>query len=314
MLAIYGTGAIVPVYLDGLLGAGVAADGIVVVGRREEAARSIATRYGTRAAEIGRETEHHPTSAIVAVTPDALPALTQRALDAGARKILVEKPGALSSGDLSKLHDTVTAAGATAHVVFQRRFLPSVARCRDLINEDGGAVACFFEMTEVEQHVLALGEAQNWPQANFARWGLVNPIHVLDLAVWLVGQPVKLAACREGALSWHPAGATFCGTGRSDTGASLVYLATWGTAGRWRIEVTTRKRRLFLCPLETLDQQLSGSFAVTKVDVSREPAGMKPGFAGLLNDFLASEGPSHLPDLKAAAQLLGTAEQIFGYI
>jgi predicted dehydrogenase len=312
MLAIYGTGAIVPVYLDGLRGAGVAADEIVIVGRREEAARSLAVRYGVRAAEIGRESQYHPTTAIVAATPDALPALTRRALDAGARKILVEKPGALSSGELSKLHDAVAAAGATAHVVFQRRFLPSVVRCRDLIDEDGGAVACFFEMTEVEQHVLSLKETQNWPQENFARWGLVNPIHVLDLAQWLVGRPIQIAPCCDGALSWHPSGATFSGTGRSDTGTVLVYLATWGTAGRWRIEVTTHKRRLFLCPLESLDQQLSGSFAVTKVDVPAEPVGMKPGFAGLLNDFLASDGQS-LPDLKAAAQLLDTAEHIFGY-
>jgi len=313
MLAIYGTGAMVPIYLDGLVGAGIAADEIVVVGRREDAARSIAARYGAHAAQIGHESEHRPTAAIIVVTPSALPALTRRALDAGVRKVLVEKPGALSSGELSKLHDTVTAAGATAHVVFQRRFLPSVVRCRDLIREDGGAVACFFEMTEVEQHVLSLRENQNWPQENFARWGLVNPIHVLDLALWLVGRPVQITPCREGALSWHPSGATFSGTGKSDTGTALVYLATWGTAGRWRIEVTTRKQRLFLCPLETLDQQLSGSFAVTKVDVAAEPAGMKPGFAGLVNDFLASDGPSCLPDLNAAAQLLGTAEHIFGY-
>jgi predicted dehydrogenase len=303
----------VPVYLDGLVGAGVAADQIVVVGRREEAARSIAARYGAHAAEVGREGEHHPTRAIVVVTPNALPALTRRALNAGARKILVEKPGALSSGELSKLHDTVTAAGATANVVFQRRFLPSVARCRDLIREDGGAIACFFEMTEVEQHVLSFREKQNWPPENFTRWALVNPIHVLDLALWLVGLPVQLAPQREGSLPWHPSGATFSGTGKSDTGTALVYLATWGTAGRWRIEVTTHKRRLFLCPLESLDQQLNGSFAVTKVDVPAEPAGMKPGFAGLLNDFLGSDGPSSLPDLKGAAQLLGTAEHIFGY-
>jgi predicted dehydrogenase len=312
MLAIYGTGAVVPAYLDGLRSAGIGGDGIVVVGRREEAARSIAARYGARAAEIGRESEHHPTSAIVAVTPDALPALTRRALDAGARKVLVEKPGALSSDELSKLHDSVLAAGATAHVVFQRRFLPSVARCRDLIDEDGGAVACFFEMTELEKSVLLLKDTQNWRQENFTRWGLVNPIHVLDLALWLVG-PAQFAPRREGALSWHPAGATFSGTGRSETGTALVYLATWGTAGRWRIEVTTRKRRLFLCPLETLDQQISGSFAVTKVDIPAEPAGIKPGFAGLMNDFLGSGGPSRLPDLKATSQLLGAAEHIFGY-
>jgi predicted dehydrogenase len=313
MFAIYGTGAMAPVYLEGLIGSGIAADRIVVVGRRGEAARAVAAHHGAHAAALGCEGEYRPTSAIVAVTPDALPSLTRCALDAGARKLLIEKPGALDSSELSKLHDAVVAAGANAHVVFQRRFLPAVARCQDLIREDGGAIACFFEMTEIEQHVLSFREKQGWPQANFARWGLVNPIHVLDLAVWLVGEPLELEPRREGSLSWHPSGATFSGTSTSNTGAALVYLATWGTAGRWRIEVTTRHRRLFLCPLESLDQQLSGSFAITKVDIPSEPAGAKPGFTALFKEFLASDGPSRLPDLKQTARLLGTAERIFGY-
>jgi predicted dehydrogenase len=313
MFAIYGTGAIVPVYVEGLIGAGIAADQIVVVGRREDAARSIAARYGVHATKIGSEGAHRLTTAIVAVTPDALPALTRRALEAGVRKLLVEKPGALSSTALEQLHDAVETTGATAHMVFQRRFLPSVARCRELIDEDGGAVSCFFDLTEVEEHVRALKGNYHWRDENFTRWGLVNPIHVLDLVQWLVGRPAELAPCRDGRLPWHPSGATFSGTGKSANGTALVYLATWGTAGRWRIEVTTPKRRLFLCPVENLEQQLSGSFSVTKVNLPAEPAEMKPGFRGLIKDFLARGGPDSLPDLKAAAELLKKAEQIFGY-
>ena len=176
VLAIYGTGAIVPVYLEGLLGAGVAADRIVVVGRRLEAAQAVAANHGTHAAGDWRRRLASPRDRDYCGDAGCAPGpyAVARSTPERARS-LSRSPGALSSSELNRLHDAVTAVGATAHVVFQRRFLPSATRCLDLIREDGGAVACYFEVTEIEQHVLLL-RGQNGPQENFARWGLVNPI------------------------------------------------------------------------------------------------------------------------------------------
>jgi predicted dehydrogenase len=312
-LALYGTGDMAASYLDALLHLGTPADTIVVVGRSVEKANILAARYGARAAELGNEAEHAVTLAIVAVTPDALSGVARQALQAGARKLLVEKPGALASSELARLGDALVEAQATGYVAYNRRFYPSAERCRALIREDGGAVACFLEMTEIEGRVLPLRDKQNWSDENLARWGVVNSTHVLDLATWLVGFPTQLSTHRDGRLAWHPSGATFFGTGKSDKGAALVYLATWGAAGRWRIEVTTPKRRLIMCPLEALDQQLKDSFSITRVDVRAEPLGIKPGLDGLLRAFLSGGRNNNLPSLMETAQLLATAEKIFGY-
>jgi predicted dehydrogenase len=313
-LALYGTGDMAASYLDALLHLGNHADAIVVVGRDLEKANILATRYGARAAALGNEAEHAATIAIVAVTPDALSGVARQALQAGARKLLIEKPGALSSSELARLGDALATAQATGYVAYNRRFYPSAERCRALIREDGGAVACFLEMTEIEQRVLLLREKPNWSDENFARWGIVNSTHVLDLATWLVGCPTQLSTHRDGRLAWHPSGATFFGTGKSDAGAALVYLATWGAAGRWRIEVTTPKRRLIMCPLEALDQQIKDSFSITRVDIRAEPSGTKPGLDGLLRAFLSGNRINDLPSLMETVQLLATAEKIFGYV
>jgi predicted dehydrogenase len=314
VLALYGTGDMAVAYLDALAQMGTAADTVVVVGRREEAARGLAARYGTRATRLGGESEYRPAAAIVAVTPDALPAVARQALAAGARRLLIEKPAALSSAELHELQRAVRAANATAHVAFNRRFYPSVERCRELIREDGGVVACFIEVTEVEERALWVHERQHWPAQLLERWGIINSVHVLDLAFSCAGRPTELSTHRKGSLPWHQAGATFYGTGTSESGAALVYLGTWGTAGRWRVEITTDKRRFVLCPLEGLEQQIKNSFAVTKVDLPAEPAGLKPGLAGLVRDFRAAEGPARLPDLEEAAGLLAIAERMFGYV
>jgi predicted dehydrogenase len=312
-LAIYGTGDMAVSYLDALRHLGTPADTIVVVGRDMAKASILAARHGARAAGLGSEAEHAATIAIVAVTPDALSGIARRALQAGTRKLLIEKPGALSSSELAGLGEALVAARAIGYMAYNRRFYPSAERCRALIREDGGALACFFEMTEIEGRVLPLRDKHNWSGANLARWGIVNSTHVLDLATWLVGSPTRLSTHRAGQLAWHPSGATFFGTGESNSGAALVYLATWGTAGRWRIEVTTRKRRLLLSPLEKLDQQLKDSFEVTPVDVPAEAAGIKPGLTGLLREFLSNDEPNVLPSVMESVRLIGTAERIFGY-
>lgn len=313
MIAVYGTGDMAAVYFDVLRALEVASDEVVIVGRSEPSARKLAAAHGACSALLGEEAVLRPDRAIIAVTPDALPTITRHALSVGIRDLLVEKPGALSSVALRALHADVVAAQARAHMVLNRRYLPSVERCRELIEEDGGSVACYFEMTEVEERVLGLKAKGTWPEENWPRWGLINPLHVLDLATWLCGRPAELSPRRQGRLAWHETGATFFGTGRSENGAALVYLATWGTAGRWRIEVTTARRRLFLCPIESLEQQWKNSFATSKVELPSEPAGLKPGFANLLRDFLSPGGPKRLPNLLEAAATLECAERIFGY-
>ena len=133
----------------------------------------------------------------------------------------------------------------------------------------------------------------------------------------VVGEPVELDVRRAGSLPWHPSGATFAGSGRTGDGALFAYGAAWDGAGRWSVEVTTRRRKLVLRPLEELQEQLLGSFALEPVALPGEPAGVKPGLAGQLAAFLSVAGgapadPALCP-LPAAVERLRTASRMLGY-
>ena len=50
----------------------------------------------------------------------------------------------------------------------------------------------------------------------------------------------------------------FSGAGISISGALFSYQANWQSAGRWSVEILTKKNRLILCPLEELKVQKRG--------------------------------------------------------
>jgi predicted dehydrogenase len=303
-------------HLRALIAAGFDPAAILVSGRGRERAETLAGRYGARAAWGGAEAlDEAAPLGVVAVDEPAAPAAVARLVERGARHVLVEKPGALSSADLRELARATT--GASVFVGYNRRFYPSVDRARALIEEDGGPLAVAFEFTEIESRVLADAARRDLGSEVLSRWGAANSLHVIDLAFHLGGAPEELAANRAGSLDWHPAGAVFAGRGRTDRGALFVYLATWSGAGRWAVEVTTRRRRLVLRPLETLQQQARDSFALERVGVEAEPDGVKPGLDGQLRAFLAAardgDADPRLCALDEAIGRIELAERIFGY-
>lgn len=307
---IAGTGRMAEAYVAALRNVGVAAENIVIVSKTADRAAVLARRLGTRHRK-DFDGCHGP--AIVAVTPERTPAVCRDIIAGGAKLLLIEKPGALSSVELLRLAADIKSAGASAFMAMNRRFYNSAAKARELIRADGGAVAFNFEFTDLEAHVLALRSAGVWPEINFARWGLINPIHVIDLAFFLCGFPSEIVTKRSGALEWHPAGSEFCGAGATNSGALFSYWATFSGAGRWRIDLTTRRRRLILLPLESLQQQLSDSFEVTPVELFAEPASQKAGLVQVVRGFLLPDGARQLPTIHDMVGTLALAEQIFGY-
>ena len=53
-------------------------------------------------------------------------------------------------------------------------------------------------------------------------------------------------------MEWHKSASIFSGSGISKKGIIFSYLADWGSAGRWNLELTTKNRRLYFSPLEKL--------------------------------------------------------------
>jgi predicted dehydrogenase len=303
-VVVAGAGPMAGEHVRALLAHGVSREHIIVAARRVHQAEHLAAVYGVRAGALGQVSA---STAIVAVTEDALVPVARALLARGATRMLIEKPGALSSDELRELvsHDGI-------FVAYNRRFYTSVVRARQLVEQDGGAIAATFDFTEIERLVLADAKRRNLPEAVLQRWGLANSLHVIDLAFFLAGDPVELTTERSGSLPWHAAGARFSGSGTTDRDGVFSYLASWDGAGRWNVEVTTRARRLFLQPLEQLREQLRGSFESLPLVVTAATDGVKPGLAGQLAAFLDGDTRS-LCGVAAAVGRLELAERMLGY-
>jgi predicted dehydrogenase len=224
-----------------------------------------------------------PDEAIVAVDVDQLANVTEALIEAGVRRILVEKPGGLNYVEIARVARAAERAAVKVLVGYNRRFYASTRRALEVIAEDGGVSSVVFDFTEVARIVPQLKQAA----AVKAAWGLANSSHVMDLAFFMAGDPVKLECQVGGSLPWHPSAAVFCGFGRTKTGALFSYHADWRAPARWGVDLRTPLRRLIMCPLETLKIQTWEGF-----DQREEPLDVeidrtyKPGLLRQVDAFL----------------------------
>ena len=112
-----------------------------------------------------------------------------------------------------------------------------------------------FEFTEWVHEIEKLKKAPVVKE----NWFLSNSTHVVDMAFYLGGNPKEISCYTEGSLEWHPSASIFSGAGISETGALFSYQANWESAGRWCVEVLTKKNKLIFRPLEKLQVQKKGS-------------------------------------------------------
>ncbi len=314
---VLGAGDMAQAHLHALAALGTPCESVLLIGRSPERVRALAASFGVRGLDGGVKALAGlpaPRAAIVAVTVDALADVTRAVIRAGARTVLVEKPAVLSSAALRELADFAARHETRLFIGFNRRFYPSIDAARRIISADGGVLSGTFDFTEIESRVHA-GPVHT--PATLARWGLVNSLHVIDTFAELVGGLASLRPLRTGALPWHPSGATFAGCGVTRGGALFSYHAAWSGAGRWRIELTTPKNRLVLCPLESLCVQAKDSFDLAPVSLTPAPLDAKPGIAEELAALLAAADRGVLdPRLCPAGNAIDLyrwAEHMLGY-
>ena len=222
---------------------------------------------------------------IIATGTEALMPALLMVLKAGVEKVLVEKPAAISIGELLANEENLKPYADKVLVAYNRRFYASVTEAKRLIEEDGGLQSMHFEFTEwahkIEPLHKALGVKENWFFA--------NSTHVVDLAFFLGGNPAEWQAySKSGKLTWHEK-TNFAGAGITENGVLFSYISNWESAGRWAIELLTGKRRIYLKPLETIGIQLKGTIPVMEhiFDDSRDKE-FKPGLYNQVDDFLNS--------------------------
>ncbi|GAB3415013.1 Gfo/Idh/MocA family oxidoreductase [Massilia agilis] len=267
---------------------------IVVVGRSDASAAAFEEKTGIPAIPGGLDAYLErggtcPELAIVAVGVEALAQTTCRLLASGVRRVLLEKPGALTRAEILAVDAASRETGAQVLIAYNRRFYASTLRALELIEEQGGVQSMHFEFTEWGHVIAPLVKAPGVKPA----WLLGNSTHVIDLAFYLAGQPQVWHGYTSGSLDWHPASAVFAGAGRTERGALFSYQANWAAPGRWGVEVLTGESRLIFRPMETLQLMRKGSVAIEPVAIDdRLDKQFKPGLYVQVSRFLegATEG------------------------
>lgn len=281
-----------------------------VIGRGEASARKFteATNIDVTTGGLSsflRNRNENFNHAIVATGVEALAETTMQLLEAGVKRILVEKPGGLYREDIQSIVDKANEKKADVFIAYNRRFYASVEKALEIIREDGGVTSFNFEFTEWSHKIQDLQKGEGVKE----NWILANSTHVIDLAFFLGGKPEELCAYSAGKLSWHDK-SIFAGAGISASGALFSYQANWEAPGRWAVEVLTRKHRLYLKPMETLQIQVLNSVAVQPVTIDDAiDKEFKPGLFRQVEDFLAGNNEKFC-SIEEQAEAFGVFERI----
>jgi len=252
-----------------------------------------------------------PFAVIVAVNVVDLAKTTARILNYAHPKILLEKPGAITSDEIKMLQ----ACEGSEHIkiAYNRRFFASTQRVQKLLEEDGGPVSCTFEFTEWGHRIADVIDQKD--PKEMKHWLIANSSHVIDLAFYLAGIPRKLDASVFGSLPWHPSGSIFCGSGITQKDVSFSYHANWEAPGRWWVEIMSSERRFKLCPLESVQVQKKGTIVWDDLILNdQKDAEFKPGLYDMVNTFISEkEEASKLCSFNEFIQHFPLLQQIAGY-
>ncbi len=318
-ILLVGAGAMAEEYTKVLLYLGFEKDNILAVTRTKETAEKFYNKYNIHCqwnAEIPKNLDNTFDSAIVCVSPINLQSVTQQLFINEFKNILLEKPGALSSVDLKKIQDESERNNAKIFIAYNRRFYNSIYRAKQIINDDGGLISCFFDFTEIEERIMKAKDLKGYTDLELNRWGILNSLHVIDLFIHFAGKIEKSDFLRKGHLHWHKSGSIFCGSGITQKNVFFSYLSNWDGAGNWKIELNTKKHKLILSPLEKLFVQEKNSICINSVELTEEPEGLKPGLLEQVKTFFKINCLSRksLCSIDEAIENLSVGEKIFGYM
>mgnify|MGYP001229409564 CR=1 FL=1 len=285
---------------------------LIVVGRSEKSCSNFMEKTGMMAISGGVErvlNSYQPFRyAIVAVNVEQLGNVTIKLLNNGVPNILVEKPGGLME-ELPQLAELAKKKRANVYVAYNRRFLSTVRKARQLIEADGGLISLTFQFTEKSDLIEKTNHAQRVKE----QWLLANSSHVIDLAFYFGGRPVKFTSFVQGRgkLSWHPEASVFCGSGVTENKVLFSYHANWEAPGSWEVHLYTKNYHLLLQPLEQLKVQKHGAKEIKRVPLHDVyDRRFKPGLFLQVLSFLSEKGK----DLKTIVEQCEDVRNIYKII
>lgn len=281
--------------------------------RRRETVEALGARFFHGSLEPALDV-FLPTHVVVATPVETLTSISLKVIAAGVRHLLVEKPVALNVVEGASLRAAVEANGVHLHAGYNRRFYSSIRTALRMI-----ADAC----EEIESVTFEFNETFpdpsgpiNHAQVVRERWLLANSLHVIDSAMFPVGQPdlsLSTFVCR-GELAWHMAGSVFVGSGLTVSGKPFAYHANWTGPGRWGFEWVTSSVRYVFRPLEKLSIMKRGSFSLEDVQLDDElDRRFKPGVYLQNQAFLSGDESAGLVSLEHALSLVLLGEAMAHY-
>ncbi|PCJ50961.1 MAG: myo-inositol 2-dehydrogenase [Gammaproteobacteria bacterium] len=234
----------------------------LVIGRGEESVKKLKSEldievYSGGLSPFLLDNKLVPDCAIVCTPVETLASITMELLAFGVKKILIEKPGALSVKELTEIKVLEAEKDATVLIGYNRRFYQATLALEEKLKEEE-LIAANFEMTEWS-HLI---EKEPCSDSVKQKWVLANTSHVIDLVMHVTGQFKELSSLTTGSLSWHKSAARFVGSGMSDRGVLISYFGYWDGPGRWSAEFVTTKNRYIFRPMEKLQVQRLGSVTV----------------------------------------------------
>lgn len=233
-------------------------------------------------------------SVVIATGTEVLMPVLKMVLQAGAGRVLIEKPAAISIEELLDNESFLKPYLEKVFVAYNRRFYASVMETQRIIEEDGGLQTMHFEFTEWAHKIEPLTKAPGVKE----NWFFANSTHVVDLAFYLAGKPMQWQAyAKAGRLNWHSK-TNFTGAGITEKGVLFSYLSNWESAGRWAVELLTENRRIYLKPVEGISIQEKGTVSVVEHQFNDDhDKRFKAGLFNQVEAFLSNENDFRLCSL-----------------
>lgn len=203
---------------------------------------NIATAYTDTDAFLQEQVDGY----VVVASAQVLQAKALACLATG-KPVLMEKPPGISAAETLELVEQANRHNTFGMVCFNRRFYSVLEHgLADLAN--WGPVRGL--MLEIPQQIT--GERQSarlsaWDYDNFF---VRNSIHGVDLARYILGEPVRVHSLASPNSQLRNAGASFATILEYDRGVVATITDLWDTPQKWRVKVVAEKGWLELEPFE----------------------------------------------------------------
>ena len=279
-----------------------------------------ATVHGATASDDWRATVARPDVDLVVVSTvnNALAPVTLAAIAAG-KHVLVEKPAALSAGELDTVIDAANAAGVCIRVGFNHRYHPALRKARELF--DAGALGPMMFVRARYGHGGRPGYEKEWRADPAVAGGgelIDQGVHVIDLARWFLGDFTRVDGFAH----------TYFWPMPVDDNAFLLLRTAGGQAASLHVSCTEWKNlfsfEIYGAHAKVHVEGLGGSYGVERLSFYRMTPEMGPPettiweypgadrswdveFAEFLDDIRLKRQPSAgLADARAALRIVET--------